>query len=220
MAGSKPLPMHVRSGMGAFFEDRLLDKVRYKIGESNVTNAANWLITYGNAIAVTLIDLIVFKNESDAEDLTLWAHELRHVKQFADWNTGEFAYNYILGYQTVEDEALKAQQTYLNALRRIGLNSGRVPRDCRVFGVGRNGTQQVVLLALPQPRSVTIRWKAGTAASVTRQVFFTDKNGRSEVRRADTEGENTLEASEVSIRLHSYGPSFPETTDAVCFKVN
>lgn len=219
MAGSNPLPAYVRSAMGAFYDDRLLDKVRFKIGEPNLDNAAGLLITYGNAIAVTLIDLIVFKNESDADDLTLWAHELRHVQQFADWTTRKFAYNYILDYQAVENEAVRAQQAYLSILRGFGFNSGKVPRDCRVIGVGRKGTQQTTLLSLPQRQSVTVLWKAGTTANVTRRIFFTDENGHTETSPVDTQRESTRDASEISIRLHSDTPSFPATTDAICFKV-
>ncbi|MFV0297678.1 MAG: DUF4157 domain-containing protein [Hyphomicrobiaceae bacterium] len=63
--------------------------------------------------AVTLIDVIVFKNANDANfNPVLWAHELKHVQQFASWGARDFAIRYLRSWNSVENEAYKAQNVF------------------------------------------------------------------------------------------------------------
>ncbi len=55
---------------------------------------------------MTLIDVIVFRHASDAQDnVALWAHELKHVEQYLDWGVAEFARRYTLDHRAVEQPA-------------------------------------------------------------------------------------------------------------------
>lgn len=111
--GSSPIPGHIRSQVAGFFDEGLLNSVRYKVGDGGVFNLANLSIQYGGAGAVTLIDTIVFTNGSDASsNVVLWVHELKHVQQFRNWGVRDFAIRYLRSWNGVEGEAYAAQDQF------------------------------------------------------------------------------------------------------------
>jgi hypothetical protein len=64
--------------------------------------------------AVTLDDVIVFQERSAAlEDPKLWAHELKHVMQFAEWGVDGFALRYLNDYEAVEHEAAEFRWQFM-----------------------------------------------------------------------------------------------------------
>jgi hypothetical protein len=107
---SQPIPLHIRSQLEPYFELAVLETARYRVGDDAVLNAANTLLQNPDVTAVTLIDIIVFRNEADALDnLALWAHELTHVEQYLEWGVGEFARRYTLDHRSVERPAYALQ---------------------------------------------------------------------------------------------------------------
>ena len=48
-----------------------------------------------DTLAVTLIDVVIFRNDKLAEDGTLWAHELYHVQQYRRWSVFGFARKWV-----------------------------------------------------------------------------------------------------------------------------
>lgn len=112
--GTSSIPAHIRNQVAGFFDEGLLNSVRYKIGDAGVFNLANLSIQYGGANAVTLIDTIVFTNPADAENnVVLWVHELKHVQQFRSWGTRDFAIRYLRSWNGVEGEAYAAQDQFI-----------------------------------------------------------------------------------------------------------
>lgn len=100
---SLPVPLHVRSQLEAHFDLVVLETARYRVGDTTALTTANTLLRNPDVVAVTLIDIIVFRNEADAQDnLALWAHELKHVEQYLEWGVGEFARRYTRDYRSVE----------------------------------------------------------------------------------------------------------------------
>lgn len=93
--GTFPVPPHIRQALAGFYDEDILNRARYKIGDAGVVNLASLSISYGHADAVTLIDVIVFANQAGANDPVLWAHELKHVQQFRDWGTRDFSIRYL-----------------------------------------------------------------------------------------------------------------------------
>jgi hypothetical protein len=75
------------------------------VGDVSPSGLAGFAIRNGNAAAVTLIDTIVFKDETYVKNLALWSHEMKHIEQYKDWGAQGFASRYAFGWQTVEDEA-------------------------------------------------------------------------------------------------------------------
>jgi hypothetical protein len=102
---SKPIPDEVKKELVPFYPAELLENVRYTIGDTSKTGLAGFAIRNGNAAAVTLIDTIVFKDESYIGSLALWAHELHHVQQYKEWGLSGFAVRYAFDWKTVEAEA-------------------------------------------------------------------------------------------------------------------
>ena len=61
---------------------------------------------YGDAAAITLIDVVLFRSDADARhDLKLWAHELTHVEQYRRWGVDGFVARYVADSGAVEREA-------------------------------------------------------------------------------------------------------------------
>lgn len=116
--GTSPIPPHIRQQLQGFgsFDNDLLNRVRFKVGDSGVANLANLGITYWHADAITLIDVIVFSDPQGVNDPGLWAHELQHVKQFRDWGVRDFAIRYLRDpiheRNPVEGEARQVAQAF------------------------------------------------------------------------------------------------------------
>lgn len=104
-ADSKPMPERVRKALTPFYDEKLLETVRYRVGDTSQAGIAGFAIRNGNAAAVTLIDTVVFKEDQFTTDLELWAHEIHHVEQFRDWGLNGFASRYAFGWGKVEAEA-------------------------------------------------------------------------------------------------------------------
>jgi hypothetical protein len=102
---SKPIPDAVRKGLVPFYPAELLENVRYTIGDTSKTGLAGFAIRNGNAAAVTLIDTIVFKDESYIGSLALWAHEMHHIEQYREWGLSGFAARYAFDWKSVEADA-------------------------------------------------------------------------------------------------------------------
>ena len=114
--GTSPIPPHIRQELQGFFDDDLLNRVRFKVGDSGAANLANLGITYWDADAMTLIDVIVFSDPQGVNDPSLWAHELQHVKQFREWGVRDFAIRYLRDpiheRNPVEGEARQVAQAF------------------------------------------------------------------------------------------------------------
>ncbi|WP_457443812.1 eCIS core domain-containing protein [Roseateles sp. P5_E4] len=111
--GAAPVPAHIRQQLQGFYDNDILNRARFKIGDGGVFNLANLSIQYGGAAAVTLVDVIVFQNAGDAyNNAALWAHELKHVQQFRDWGVRDFAIRYLRSWNGVEGEAYAAENSY------------------------------------------------------------------------------------------------------------
>ncbi len=122
-ANSKPIPEEVKKELIPFYPEELLKNVRYAIGDTSPSGIAGFAIRNGNAAAVTLIDTIVFKDESYVGSLGLWAHELHHVQQYNDWGLSGFAARYAFGWAEVEAEASARAKSFVSWYReRKGLN--------------------------------------------------------------------------------------------------
>jgi len=110
-AGVQPIPPAMRKQLAAVFPIELLDRVRYRVGKEG--SLAMQAFQYGHVQAMTLIDVIVFRNEADAlTNDVLWAHELTHVRQYDRWGLDDFARRYAADHKAVEAEAYGFQAEY------------------------------------------------------------------------------------------------------------
>jgi hypothetical protein len=83
-----------------------LQRCRFATGNSRALTRPALPFSFGDATAITLGDVILFKSERLAEtDLKVWAHELTHVMQYERWGVEGFADHYVRDSAGVEQEA-------------------------------------------------------------------------------------------------------------------
>ena len=105
-----PIPLNIRAQLEPYYDIQVLDTARYKVGDETELNAANTLLQNPDINAVTLVDIIVFRDPEDAlNNVALWAHELKHVQQYQQWGVREFATRYTRDYSAVEAPAYEIQ---------------------------------------------------------------------------------------------------------------
>ena len=103
--GVEPIPRPIRAALEGYVPVDVLDRVRWRVGASELSLPQN-VLRFGEAPAMTLIDVVVFQERNVAlEDPKLWAHELYHVMQYAEWGVNDFARRYLSDYQAVEEPA-------------------------------------------------------------------------------------------------------------------
>lgn len=121
-----PIPLHIRAQLEPFYDFQVLDAARYKVGDQQALDSANALLQNPDVNAVTLIDIIVFRNDADAQDnVVLWAHELHHVQQYQQWGVEEFARRYSRDFDAVEAPAYEIQAKVSKALRERASGQAR-----------------------------------------------------------------------------------------------
>ncbi len=119
---SSPAPVY-RSLLG-YFPAALLQRCRFATGSSRALTLPALAFSYGDATAITLGDVVLFKAETVAQsDLKVWAHELTHVMQYQRWGVDGFAARYVRDSQAVEQEAIDNANRFMAWLPRRGLMS-------------------------------------------------------------------------------------------------
>lgn len=102
--GTEPIPADIRGQLRKFYPDALLKTVRWRVGLSaDGSLPARLFEAYGRAL--TLGNVIVFRDEATARDPVIWAHEVAHVQQYQRWGMDGFARRYVEDYRAVEREA-------------------------------------------------------------------------------------------------------------------
>jgi len=102
--GVQPIPPAVYRGLLGYFPAALLQRARFATGRRAVGVPA-LTGAFADRAAVTLGDVILFRDERRIRDLGLWAHHLTHVMQVQRWGLAEFAAHYVADSRLVEQEA-------------------------------------------------------------------------------------------------------------------
>jgi hypothetical protein len=94
-AGVSPMPPEIRNQLIPLFPPSLLDRVRFKTG-SGFLGTLQWFRSEMEGKgAITLVDVIVFADAQRVNSLSLWAHELEHVRQYDQLGVDGFAQAYV-----------------------------------------------------------------------------------------------------------------------------
>jgi len=107
------IPVAIRQKLTPFFSSALLQKVRYSTEWQNATSegALYSLLLATGAEAVTLGEVIIFRDAHHAADPLLWAHELTHVEQYTRLGVAAFATQYLQqGWQMEQEAKAKASK--------------------------------------------------------------------------------------------------------------
>jgi hypothetical protein len=117
--GVEPIPAPIRAALTGYVPEQILERVRWRQGGSELSMPQN-VIRFGHVPAMTLDDVIVFQDLRAAlEDPKLWAHELKHVMQFAEWGVDGFAARYLRDYEAVEQDAAEFRWQFMKETGRI-----------------------------------------------------------------------------------------------------
>jgi hypothetical protein len=120
--GVRPVPPGVYRSLLGYFPAALLRNCRFATGTASALTLPALAFSYGDATAITLGDVVLFKNERVAEtDLKVWAHELTHVMQYQRWGIEGFAERYVRDSTAVEREAIDNANRFVAWLPRRGL---------------------------------------------------------------------------------------------------
>lgn len=113
-AGVAPMPEAIRKALEGYVPAAVLAKIRWRVGPTGDLTLQQSAIGYGDVPAMTLGNVIVFKDRGEAlEDPTLWAHEIKHVLQFDEWGGQGFATRYLVDYEAVELAASEYRWQYM-----------------------------------------------------------------------------------------------------------
>jgi hypothetical protein len=104
--GVKPVPALIYRSLLGYFPPLVLQRARYATGRTEGLSLPALAFTYGDATAMTLGEVILFRDDHAAQtDVKLWAHELTHVMQYQRWGMDGFATHYVQNSSAVEREA-------------------------------------------------------------------------------------------------------------------
>jgi hypothetical protein len=116
--GMQPIPPNIREQLLRWYDPGVLDAAHYKVSDNGQLNAANAMLQNPDVGAVTLIDIILFRDAQAAEqNVALWAHELKHVQQYQEWGVEGFAQRYTQDFNAVEAPAYAVQAEVRRSVR-------------------------------------------------------------------------------------------------------
>ena len=118
--GAQPMPPQIYRALRDWFPPSLLAGVRYSLAPTAQFSLPSLAFQYGDAAALTLGNVILFRNAQAAQsDTKLWAHELTHVTQYQRWGLQGFAARYVRDSNAVEHEAYANADRYAAAHGRL-----------------------------------------------------------------------------------------------------
>lgn len=79
--GARPVPPQVRSVLARYFDEALLDKVRWTTSGDRLSVDSAIAHLAPRYAAMTMDRVIVFRDPAQAADIELWIHEMLHVEQ-------------------------------------------------------------------------------------------------------------------------------------------
>jgi hypothetical protein len=95
-SGAWRVPADVANFLQRWYPSDLIASVRWTTHYSAIQNTLQaGLFAVTDRGAVTLINVIVFKDANQAQDLSTWAHEFVHVQQYKQWGVFTFAQKWL-----------------------------------------------------------------------------------------------------------------------------
>lgn len=139
--GGARIPDHVRQALRGWYTDEFMEGVRWSTNWNLLQNSAQAALFFGdrNARAITLMNVVVFRDLTAVNDIALWAHELHHVRQYQEWGVFTFAERWLADTSNTSQIELPAYQH--QEVVEAGLATARIAQhqqlrsygDCRVW---------------------------------------------------------------------------------------
>jgi Domain of unknown function (DUF4157) len=103
-----PVPPQIVGTLSSFFPPDIFNAVCWNLVAQGIS-IDSLVIHDGGMAAITLEDVIVFRDSGVAADPVTWAHELTHVLQYRHLGLETFAFLYTFQFQSMENEAYAFQ---------------------------------------------------------------------------------------------------------------
>jgi len=95
-SGAWRVPANVANFLQRWYPPELIERVRWTTHYSAIQNTLqSGLFAVTDKGAITLINVIVFKDDNEAQYLSTWAHEFVHVTQYQNWGVFTFAKKWV-----------------------------------------------------------------------------------------------------------------------------
>lgn len=135
--GVNSLPPHIMQALSPYFPQPILQKVRWTTADGVSIDGAlkNWFNQEG---AVTLDEVVVFSGENLASDIALWAHELTHVLQYSQMGVETFAFQYLIDWNGLEQQARDNSSRIMASINSSG-NGGTQTWSMQYSSSSSNG---------------------------------------------------------------------------------
>ena len=91
--GGNRIPPDVREKLKGWYDDALLDSIRWSTEWNALQSTLQTVQFFGDrkTNAITLLNVVVFREPRMVDNVGLWAHELYHAEQYRDLGVLEFA---------------------------------------------------------------------------------------------------------------------------------
>lgn len=95
--GAEMIPEDLRPFLRRWYSDQLLNSIRWTSNWSALENTlqAAQMSFNRETQAITVLNAVIFRDDQVAQDPAIWAHEIVHVEQYADWGVTEFARSWV-----------------------------------------------------------------------------------------------------------------------------
>lgn len=111
--GARPIPPAIFQQLQGYFDPAFLAGVRYNTFNNSSINLQSAVMMLNNDVAaITLNNVIVFRDESYTQNPVLWAHELTHVLQYQHMGIDTFANVYTTNAWILENQAIDNQNRF------------------------------------------------------------------------------------------------------------
>jgi hypothetical protein len=167
-SGTSVVPDMVKQKLRQWYSDDLINSVRWN-ASNNLLNGIqqSFSIHQLGAKAITLINVVVFRSNSDAQDIAIWGHELFHVQQYRDLGVFEFSRKYVINRSDLESPAYQRQNEISNSLSLDNTVSELQTDSIVLSANGAAAGNQNDYNANQSLVKYTIRWNPGNISEVT-----------------------------------------------------
>lgn len=171
------MPEEIKAQLSIYYDKSLLNSVRYTVGKNIFDGVTQGIALSTAADAITLVNVVVFKNEAGSQDPALWAHEVFHVRQYRNMGLSKFAAILTLdGYKNKDSAIEKPAYQFYDLFSQI--LSRRHITSRLLIGLGGKCIESVSA----QQRSLVILSACNPIEQ--RQQWILDEN--SEIRLSNT----------------------------------
>jgi len=118
--GAQPVPDHIRQQLAPYIPVSILNKAMWNTFDGNRITLDTQLMRacWDSIGAITLDNVVVFKQGASVNDASMWAHELTHVMQYDNMGVETFAFTYTYNWNELENPAYAMQARVANDRRR------------------------------------------------------------------------------------------------------